>query len=1128
MGLETAVYEIDTRSTLKALQTLNDGIANSESKLTGHNEKLSAAFAKVSNDLIKFSDKATQSQERFLKSLERQAELAGRSGVDKLIADRDRLIKKYQQDEQAVNRVTAAYQKLIAAEKGGDENGLKSFGRGIEQFVQSPVEAAQGAITGLLEKIGPVGSVFAGTVIAATALGTALFSIAKGFAEDAEHLKILSAQTGISVGHLDKLQAMGKLVGVEIDGLARAGATMAVSLDQGGQKARTMESALARLKISTVDLSGEQKEGGQLIEETLEKLSQIPNKTEQIALANEILGKKGAKDVQVLVEKYGDLKHAVEAMGFGLEDPLHQAEEAATHLKQVGLEWEALKRQIATPIEGLINITAKAPDWLKSFLANGAKGAAVALGGPVASGFLDFNSMMDSVEGLAQLNQRPKPPNFAADADAQLAVQAGLRQGTASIEQRYLDPIDKLKEKLKDLREDADALKKNGIVAIADRAEFARDLKGIQDLEHQIKALTEAETEHKRILELIGSVQTGLNKKDSQLPESTRLFDELAKAKGDNLTALLGAAPAALQQEVAAKQKKYQEEFDKLAFNHGKGEEDPNASNIKSGLKINEERVRELLKVAEGIRTASIAADRAEMSLRQTQELDQSKLAGIGADTPQARLRNSLEQLEIKKKFANEELAYDLQLAREKHLNDGQLENTIKDLKLKNAKEVYELENQQAVEFANEQKRQLDEIKKTAEGLYHTLFTNPKAFNKQLTTTVRDAALKPIESGLASVTASFLQPVVFGKNDGSVASKPLFVQVVGTGTTPGVSSSGGGGWISSPFHPASGGGGFFPSAVEPTGGSGGGFATESAGIPSGMSLPSSGAFGGILRGLGGKGFNLSNFKGLNWGGFTHAGDFTGVGGAKVSGSGRITGVDGLAGTALVAGGSSLAEAGLLGNSRGTGLGIFESGLGGAALGMKFGGPIGAAIGAAAGTLAGIGEKLAGVESPINEAKRLVKQRYNVTIDTQFAQKVVQVAQQKYGGKVSLAVIDPEIRNGLMVYASGTGQKVPLSSTMPHAGGLVESGGQLQQQASYMFGQAYTYASNLPTYGGQPSTQLPTPTSISLHIDGQGAGAFMAGQVVTPDFVQQQTSQANQYSIGRVQNSATLNQPLLLV
>jgi hypothetical protein len=283
---------------------------------------------------------------------------------------------------------------------------------------------------------------------------------------------------------------------------------------------------------------------------------------------------------------------------------------------------------------------------------------------------------------------------------------------------------------------------------------------------------------------------------------------------------------------------------------------------------------------------------------------------------------------------------------------------------------------------------------------------------------------------------------------------------------------------------------------------------------------------------------LKNIKlgGLTRGPFTWAQDDDGT--YSERDAGKITGADGLLGAGLMTGGTMLAQQGLLGSSRGTWGGVAMGTAGGAAIGFEMGGPLGAAIGAAAGLGIGIGEKLAGVETPQNEAKRLVKQLYGVSIDTAMANQIVSIAQQKYSSHVSIAVRDPDVRKMLELYAQGTGQKMPLSATTPQAGILAESGGRLYQQASYVNGAAYTYQSNLPVLGGLSSGTYPPPggpntsagmgpVNLSLNIEGADTASFLTGQVVTPSYVADASMAAQNASYGRVQQAANSQVPGLV-
>lgn len=276
---------------------------------------------------------------------------------------------------------------------------------------------------------------------------------------------------------------------------------------------------------------------------------------------------------------------------------------------------------------------------------------------------------------------------------------------------------------------------------------------------------------------------------------------------------------------------------------------------------------------------------------------------------------------------------------------------------------------------------------------------------------------------------------------------------------------------------------------------------------------------------------LKNLKGTNWGSLKRSpGENNPVvtdENGKESG-GKVTGVNGMAGAALSAGGMALAQHGLMGNDRGTGKGALEGMVGGGAVGYSMGGPLGAAIGAGVGLTIGLSEMAAGLESPQREARRLVKQRYGMNIDGRTADAIVGIAQSKYGGKVSIAVVSPEVRDMLSLYAASTGQKSLMSSTTPHGASFSEQGGQMTQDATYQFGRAYSYQSSVPVSGGvSTQTYNNQPVHLSLNVDGQGAGDFLAGNVVTPDFVQSRWSQAQAGSNGRVSNSMAMQSPGLV-
>jgi len=331
-------------------------------------------------------------------------------------------------------------------------------------------------------------------------------------------------------------------------------------------------------------------------------------------------------------------------------------------------------------------------------------------------------------------------------------------------------------------------------------------------------------------------------------------------------------------------------------------------------------------------------------------------------------------------------------------------------------------------------------------------------------------------------------------------------------------------------------------------GGGGGNGFGGVGLSSDISTPpfaggstSSGTGSGFGGMLGGFKSTLGNLKGLagfgNISTDSMGGKWATVGNQSISVDSLGGKLKALSGSSLVkggmfAGGMALAQNGLLGNSRGTALGALEGAAGGAAVGFSVGGPLGAAIGASVGLSIGIGEMIAGVESPRREAQRLVKQLYRIDINNGTADQIVSLAKQTYGGRVSIAVRSPEVRQMLGLYAAGTGQagSFPMSSSVAHGASLVQSGGQLFQGAMYQYGNAYAYQSSLPIYGGGAGVNSfgspggNTPTMLSLNISGSDAARFMTGQYVTPEFVSSQQNEAWRGSSGRQQSAMTLNEP----
>jgi len=101
---ERVVLEADDQVT-PITSKANAALENFERKATSSGEKI-----------VRINDQTRTSVQRLIASLEKQTETYGKSGVEKLIAQRDQLLQRYQREPAAIDAITRSYQKMIDVE----------------------------------------------------------------------------------------------------------------------------------------------------------------------------------------------------------------------------------------------------------------------------------------------------------------------------------------------------------------------------------------------------------------------------------------------------------------------------------------------------------------------------------------------------------------------------------------------------------------------------------------------------------------------------------------------------------------------------------------------------------------------------------------------------------------------------------------------------------------------------------------------------------------------------------------------------------------------------------------------------------------------------------------------------
>lgn len=1193
---ESLELVVNSRQALSALKELNQGLTSTETTAEGANAKLQASYDKLEKFLVSSTDRQTKALERHIEAIDKQAAAYNRTPIERLNAMRDREIQKIQQtgvalSEQtaAINRVNAAYAQMIATETAAstaataNTRQVTAMERALETGTVSNNRAAAAFLLNI-KGIGPALSTAFAVFSAVAFLGIIVQigeAVHKWFKEMEE------APRRIQSEYEDLFSTSTKAN----DALETTNIKLANQIAKLEHKPQNLvKEALLEAKKAADDLADS-------LEKDNEKIVQFLEKNEH-GLGGSFMGIAPTTELTEQAKKYQntliDIRYKGAAGKFTPEQVMDEEKKAAEKRRR---ELEADIKQTEADIKRANwghenNPVETSPFYAKYQYEKYALG----LLGP------EEKKIVLTGENAGLQGQLPKAEAAAKSA----SVTERLQQEVSKAQQGELDGLDKINEaydeRIRHLKEEGTYNETN--LKLSQQIRDAEIERFNKENARQVANAQASANSSVSQANLRGQVQmfqaqrrwsgaefgeTDINNEfdletkiaDKQHTDAEQHIADL-EAQGKKEEAKLAAIAEEARftnakNEIERRQiielgdldKKRHDDADKFAkaeIDNAKKLADTTAAVQQKGETA---ALQYQIKLRQALGHSTVGGEKQTIYANEQDRLAMAEL----------QYRQAQDRLDAERKSANSlpNGTESEQEARAKRVADINAEGikATGDRQL----EIDEAHRQYTLETIALWNKQYDEIKGKTEGLLHTLFTNPQGFGSQLKTTVRDAALKPIEDKLSSTIADHLQTILHG---GKPGMETKLSDLKGIGKVDDslkvhvTNLPGGGGGNASPQSltqammnlpmnrssmgltgllmglPSFGG----------SAGSGGSFSDNGAAITSGLvgdpssystvTYPGAGSvttppFIGDWGGSGGSG-GAGGFGGIggilggkspspNGGGLD--GLLKGIGGAKGLGSltrnsaGKITGVGGMAGAALFAGGTMLAENGLMGKNAGTWGGVAEGTAGGAMIGMQLGGPLGAAIGAAAGFGIGIGEKIAGVESQQAEAKRLVKQIYHVNIDGSMADQIVSLAKSKYANHVSIAVQDPDVRKMLELYAAGTGQKMPMSSTTPHSASLVEQGGNLFQAPTYQFGQAYTFQSSLPVAGGLSSGTYPNPggnqpMSLSINVGGKGAGDFLAGNVVTPEFVQAQWGSAAQSSNGRVANSAMSYSPGLIV
>jgi hypothetical protein len=574
----------------------------------------SNSLDKVTIELARSFEKASGSAMSSLDRLEARAALAGKRGVDRLVAERELRIKALGDDEAAIRRVTSAYDKLITAQQksgGGHGEGeghgvgsmvlrrgflaVKDFGEGRIQGTMA--EAAdilfgQGGSGGVVQKFIPEIAELTGlsssAVIAVGSLTAAFLGLgfagvesARHLAETGEQIKNFSVRSGIDQTRVQAFQFAAKAAGQDpniVETLSRQLSRAADDSSPEGLKKR--DYLQNKLGVNLFDDIGNLKPTEQIFLDIADGINKLPPGLERSAAMVKIFEERGAEALPVFEKLRESLNKSDEIGNTFTEADLKMFEEWKRQIILMDEEWTRFKAEVMKPLAVAATVTLK--------VVNQALGA----GGEIPAGgrhsALELNPIIPALSAMGLFDvppdYHPKPPGVPAGLSPHDIALEQRKAADALIEQRrQSDPESKRRELERQMAEIGAPIlgrtpidKAKEYYALQDQLKQLKGSKdGNKDLEAAAKERQQLLAESASIAESsqFGALSAGLNsQRELSTPQDIDRLMDLAKRKaiadeqkfiadhadtnGRNSAQFLDAANANLPQRIENEQAK--------------------------------------------------------------------------------------------------------------------------------------------------------------------------------------------------------------------------------------------------------------------------------------------------------------------------------------------------------------------------------------------------------------------------------------------------------------------------------------------------------------------------------------------------------------------------------------------
>jgi hypothetical protein len=163
-----------------------------------------------------------------------------------------------------------------------------------------------------------------------------------------------ASRLDLNIEQTRQLQNEARLAGVNFGSFENATRSLSAALEDSAGTGRKAAETLSKLGIDAVTSTGQVRGMGPVLLDVIDKLSDLPDKTERAAEGNRILGR-GYKELEPLIEKHRELQTELSKYGLILDSNLiGKLSEAETKFSALGIAFDNFKAKLAGKLEPIV------------------------------------------------------------------------------------------------------------------------------------------------------------------------------------------------------------------------------------------------------------------------------------------------------------------------------------------------------------------------------------------------------------------------------------------------------------------------------------------------------------------------------------------------------------------------------------------------------------------------------------------------------------------------------------------------------------------------------------------------------------------------------------------------------